>query len=63
LNGEQSFRRLINPDGVFGTHRLLDLGGTAPPKADRGPAYLAKLPKADIARWDPILKAAAAKMN
>lgn len=43
--------------------RLLDLGGTVPPKADRGPAYLAKLLKADIARWDPILKAAAAKMN
>ena len=43
--------------------RLLDLGGTAPPKADRGPAYLAKLLKADIARWDPILKAVAAKMN
>jgi putative tricarboxylic transport membrane protein len=45
------------------TKRLLDLGGTAPPMADRGPAYLAKLLKADIARWDPILKAAAAKMN
>jgi putative tricarboxylic transport membrane protein len=43
--------------------RLLDLGGTVPPKADRGPAYLAKLSTADIARWDPILKAAAAKMN
>jgi tripartite-type tricarboxylate transporter receptor subunit TctC len=43
--------------------RLLDLGGTVPPKADRGPAYLAKLLNADIVRWDPILKAAAAKMN
>jgi tripartite-type tricarboxylate transporter receptor subunit TctC len=40
--------------------RLLDLGGTVPPKSDRGPAHLAKLLKADIARWDPILKAAAA---
>jgi tripartite-type tricarboxylate transporter receptor subunit TctC len=45
------------------TKRLLDLGGTVPPQADRGPTYLAKLLRADIARWDPILKAAAAKVN
>jgi tripartite-type tricarboxylate transporter receptor subunit TctC len=43
--------------------RLLELGGTAPPKAQRGPAYLANLLKADIARWNPILKAAAEKTN
>jgi tripartite-type tricarboxylate transporter receptor subunit TctC len=43
--------------------RLLELGGTVPPKAQRGPAYLANLLKADIARWNPILKAAAEKTN
>jgi len=43
--------------------RLLELGGTVPPKAERGPAYLANLLKADIARWNPVLKAAAEKMN
>lgn len=40
--------------------RLGDLGGTVPAKAERGPAHLANLLKADIARWDPILRAAAA---
>jgi len=43
--------------------RLGELGGTVPPQADRGPAPLASLLKADIARWSPILKAAAEKMN
>lgn len=43
--------------------RLEDLGGTVPPKADRGPAPLANLLKSDIGRWDPILKTAAAKLN
>ena len=42
---------------------LLELGGTVPPKAERGPAYLASLLKADIARWNPVLKAAAEKTN
>lgn len=40
--------------------RLADLGGTVPPKADRGPDYLGKTLKADIAQWDPILKKAMA---
>ena len=40
--------------------RLVGLGGIVPPKADRGPASLAKLLKAEIARWSPILKSAAA---
>ena len=40
--------------------RLADLGGTVPPKADRGPDYLQKSLKADIARWDPVLKKAMA---
>lgn len=43
--------------------RLEELGGTVPPKADRGPAPLAALLKSDIGRWDPILKTAAAKLN
>lgn len=41
--------------------RLADLGGTVPPQADRGPDYLGKTLKADIARWDPILKKAMAE--
>jgi putative tricarboxylic transport membrane protein len=43
--------------------RLLELGGTVPPKAQRGPDYLAKLLRTDIARWNPILKAAVEKTN
>lgn len=41
--------------------RLIELGGTVPAKAQRGPAPLAKLLKADIERWNPILKAAVAE--
>ena len=41
--------------------RLVDLGGTVPTEAERGPAHLAEVLKADIARWQPILKAAVAK--
>jgi hypothetical protein len=41
--------------------RLADLGGTVPPKAERGPDYLGKTLKADTARWDPILKKAMAE--
>ena len=40
------------------TKRLADLGGSVPPPADRGPAHLEKVLKADIARWDPVLRAA-----
>jgi len=43
--------------------RLVELGGTVPPQGDRGPAHLADLLKADIARWNPILKAANEKAN
>jgi tripartite-type tricarboxylate transporter receptor subunit TctC len=43
--------------------RLLELGGTVPPAADRGPEHLAVQLKADIARWNPILKAANEKTN
>jgi tripartite-type tricarboxylate transporter receptor subunit TctC len=41
--------------------RLTDLGGTIPPKAERGPDHLEQVLKADIARWDPILKQAMAE--
>ena len=41
--------------------RLADLGGTVPPKAERGPQHLGEVLKADIARWDPILKQAMAE--
>jgi tripartite-type tricarboxylate transporter receptor subunit TctC len=40
--------------------RLVELGGRVPGKDERGPASLAKLLKAEIVRWSPILKAAAA---
>lgn len=43
--------------------RLIELGGTVPPPAQRGPDYLAKILRADIARWNPILKAAVEKTN
>jgi tripartite-type tricarboxylate transporter receptor subunit TctC len=43
--------------------RMEELGGTVPDKADRGPAPLASILKADIARWNPILKSAAEKTN
>lgn len=39
--------------------RLADLGGTVPPPRERGPAFLGAQLKADIAKWNPILKAAA----
>ena len=39
--------------------RLADLGGTVPAKAARGPAHFEEVLKADIARWQPVLKAAA----
>src|ERR1700690_3255197 len=38
--------------------RLTDLGGTVPAPAERGPAHFEAVLKADIARWQPVLKAA-----
>jgi tripartite-type tricarboxylate transporter receptor subunit TctC len=38
--------------------RLADLGGSVPAPAERGPAHFEQVLKADIARWQPILKAA-----
>ena len=40
--------------------KLGNLGGTVPPKAERGPDFLRKTVAADIPRWAPILKEAAA---
>ena len=47
-------------DDTATSERLVTLGGTVPGKPERGPANLEKLLKAEIARWSPILKAAAA---
>jgi tripartite-type tricarboxylate transporter receptor subunit TctC len=38
--------------------RLADLGGSIPSKQERTPASFARLVKAEISRWSPILKAA-----
>jgi tripartite-type tricarboxylate transporter receptor subunit TctC len=40
--------------------RLGKLGGTVPPKAERGPDFLRKGIGTEVARWSPILKEAAA---
>ncbi|MFL6834113.1 MAG: tripartite tricarboxylate transporter substrate binding protein BugD, partial [Xanthobacteraceae bacterium] len=41
--------------------RLLDLGSEIPDKTRRGQQALAALVKDEIARWTPIIKAAAVK--
>ena len=41
--------------------RLADLGGAVPAPAERGPAHLAAVLRADIAKWHPILQAAMAQ--
>ncbi|HZP77709.1 MAG TPA: tripartite tricarboxylate transporter substrate-binding protein [Pseudolabrys sp.] len=43
--------------------RLITLGGSVPPKEERGPANLEHLLTTEIKRWGPILKEAAAKTN
>lgn len=40
--------------------RIVELGGSVPSKAERGPAHLAAVLKSDIAKWHPILQAAMA---
>jgi tripartite-type tricarboxylate transporter receptor subunit TctC len=52
-------KALADPDV---TKRLAMLGGTIPSSQERGPAYLGTLLKAEIARWDPLLKAATAEV-
>jgi len=39
--------------------KLAKLGGTMPPKSERGPEFLRKTVASDIPRWAPILKEAA----
>ena len=39
--------------------RILDLGGTVPASAERGPAALQKLVESEVTRWTPVLRAAA----
>ena len=56
--GAQAPPLLDDPDTV---KRLAELGGTVPAKADRGPEHLEQVLKADIERWDPILKKAMAE--
>jgi hypothetical protein len=41
--------------------RINDLGGSIPGKAERTPAAFDQYVKAEIARWAPVLKAAAAE--
>jgi putative tricarboxylic transport membrane protein len=43
--------------------RLLELGSVIPDKAGRSPQALAELVKSEVARWTPILKAAATVRN
>jgi tripartite-type tricarboxylate transporter receptor subunit TctC len=38
--------------------KLVELGGSIPPKAERTPAKFDSFVKTEIARWSPILKAA-----
>ena len=51
-------RLIASLDDPTVAKRIADLGGTVPAPAERGPAHLADVLKADIARWQPILKAA-----
>jgi tripartite-type tricarboxylate transporter receptor subunit TctC len=57
----EALNKTLNDPAV--AKRLHELGGTVPPAADRGPEHLAIQLKADIARWNPILKAANVKTN
>ncbi len=41
--------------------RLIELGGELPGPAERGPAALQRLVTSEVARWTPILRAAAAQ--
>jgi tripartite-type tricarboxylate transporter receptor subunit TctC len=52
----EALNKTLNDPAV--QKRLVDLGGTVPSPAERGPAHLAAQLKTDIAKWNPILKAA-----
>jgi tripartite-type tricarboxylate transporter receptor subunit TctC len=49
--------KALDDEGV--RKRLLDLGSVIPPAAERTPEALAALVKSEIAKWTPVLKAAA----
>jgi tripartite-type tricarboxylate transporter receptor subunit TctC len=53
----QALDATLNDPSV--SERIVGLGGTVPATAERGPDNLATLLKSEIARWSPILKAAA----
>jgi hypothetical protein len=42
---------------------MSDLGGSVPPKNERSSAFFADYLKKEIARWHPILRAAAQVSN
>jgi tripartite-type tricarboxylate transporter receptor subunit TctC len=43
--------------------QMADLGGSVPPRNERSPTFLGKYVNTEIARWQPILKAAVAVSN
>jgi tripartite-type tricarboxylate transporter receptor subunit TctC len=51
--------RALDDDGV--KSRINNLGGSIPGKAERNPAAFDAYVKAEIGRWAPILKTAAAE--
>jgi tripartite-type tricarboxylate transporter receptor subunit TctC len=50
-------------DDPAAAKRMIELGGAVPSKEERGPAHLASVLKADMAKWHPILQAAMAQQN
>lgn len=52
-----SINKALNDENV--RKRLLELGSVIPPPAERTPEALAALVKSEIAKWTPVLKAAA----
>jgi tripartite-type tricarboxylate transporter receptor subunit TctC len=48
--------KALDDPGVRG--RINNLGGSIPGKAERSPAAFDAYVKAEIARWEPVLKAA-----
>ena len=57
--GEACGRARQNIGRARDSREARKLGGTVPPKSERGPEYLRKTVASDIPRWAPILKEAA----
>ena len=53
----EALDKALDDDGV--KQRINNLGGSIPGKAERNPAAFDAYVKAEIARWAPVLKAAA----